>query len=255
MYSPFFSDNFDNYYDAISFENESNLEENLDIQTINQLNEYFINTNLNNNENNTTNEETNQILNNRKRKKIHDKSKSDNIREKIKNNSFNFMIEFLNDKIRKFFNENQSLIFRKIDYKLKNIKNKEENFLFLNKSLKEILNEKISPKFSKINKNQNKITLKIVYSNSNLSYFLDMKFKDFYKEYYLKKYVINDKKSKTKNFFDLIENEEKKYEKKINFEKNEDDKQKKIDEKNFYINKIKNIAQNFIEYYENENKN
>ena len=169
-----------------------------------------------------------------KKKKIHDKFEPFNIRSKIKNNFFKFLISFLNDKIRKIFGY-QIIKFRKLNYNFINIRNIKENYLLLNKKIKDILGLDI-------------ITLNKIYPH--LSEYLDLKFEDFYKQYFLKKYSSNDKKSKTKDFYNFINSEKEKCLKQIDLnECNSIEKEEKLKEINLYFNKIKKIGEEYIDFY------
>ena len=182
-----------------------------------------------------------------KKKKIHNKFEPFNIRSKIKNNFFKFLISFLNDKIRKIFGY-QIIKFRKLNYKFINKRNIKENYLLLNKKIKDILClEKISKKYKK-DENKNIITLNKIYPH--LSEYLDLKFEDFYKQYFLKKYSSNDRKSKTKDFYNFINSEKEKCLKQIDLnECNSIEKEEKLKENNLYFNKIKKIGEEYIDFY------
>ena len=182
-----------------------------------------------------------------KKKKIHNKFEPFNIRSKIKNNFFKFLISFLNDKIRKIFGY-QIIKFRKLNYKFINKRNIKENYLLLNKKIKDILClEKISKKYKK-DENKNIITLNKIYPH--LSEYLDLKFEDFYKQYFLKKYSSNDRKSKTKDFYNFINSEKEKCLKQIDLnECNSIEKEEKLKENNLYFNKIKKIGEELIDFY------
>ena len=182
-----------------------------------------------------------------KKKKIHDKFEPFNIRSKIKNNFFKFLISFLNDKIRKIFGY-QIIKFRKLNYNFINIRNIKENYLLLNKKIKDILGLDISKKYKIKDENQNIMTLNKIYPH--LSEYLDLKFEDFYKQYFLKKYSSNDKKSKTKDFYNFINSEKEKYLKQIDLnECNSIEKEEKLKENNLYFNKIKKIGEEYIDFY------
>ena len=182
-----------------------------------------------------------------KKKKIHNKFEPFNIRAKIKNNFFKFLICFLNDKIREKFGY-QIIKFRKLNYKFINKRNIKENYLLLNKKIKDILClEKISKKYKK-DENQNIMTLNKIYPH--LSEYLDLKFEDFYKQYFLKKYSSNDKKSEKNDFYNFINSEKEKCLKQIDLnECNSIEKEEKLKEINLYFNKIKKIGEEYIDFY------
>ena len=182
-----------------------------------------------------------------KKQKIHNKFESSNIRSKIKNNFFIFLINFLNDRIREIFGY-QIIKFRKINYEFINIRKKKENYLLLNKQIKDFLCLDISSKYKSKDENKNNIALNKIYPH--LSKYLDLKFEDFYRQYFLKKYSSNDKKSKTKDFYNFINLEKEKYLKKIDLnEYNSIEKEEKIKEIDLYINKIKKFAEEYIDFY------
>ena len=191
-----------------------------------------------------------------KKKKTHGRIERGNINSKIKNYFINKVIKHLNKKIIDYFG-NQKTKFRKIKYKINNIRNKNENKNLLCKKLKDFLIEnKISKKFKNFYRNQNQKTINFLENknilnyqfeeNSNLSIYknepnifecLEMTIETFYKEIFLKKYL---------NEF-INRNIEKE-------RKREKEKEYDVD----YITKLKEEAENFIEYYnndENENKN
>ena len=92
------------------------------------------------------------------------------------------------------------------------------------------------------------MTLNKIYPH--LSEYLDLKFEDFYKQYFLKKYSSNDKKSKTKDFYNFINSEKEKCLKQIDLnECNSIEKEEKLKENNLYFNKIKKIGEEYIDFY------
>ena len=243
------NNNFENNYNNENnnnIENNNNKENNNNNENNNENNNNIDNNNENNNNNN--NKKKQKIKPGRKtnknilKKKIHDKNEGGNINSKIKNFFINKkIIEHLNKKIFEFFGRQRNLL-RKIKYECNNICNKNKNRKFLNKKLKEFLCEnEISKKYKHIDSYQNKINLEKLekyknfnsYSNNkdepNFYECLEMTIETFYKEIFLKKYLD-----------EFVEE---------NIKKENDEN---------YIQKLKTKAENFIEYYkneENENKN
>ena len=197
-----------------------------------------------------------------KKKKTHGRTERGNIYSKIKNYFINkVIIKHLNKKIKDYFG-NQKTKFRKIKYKNNNIRNKNDNRNLLCKKLKYFLIEnKISKKFKKKNRNQNKKTIEILENKKNLNYefeenflnllidkkepniyeCLEMTIETFYKEIFLKEYL-------DKFINENVEKEKKK----------EKEKEKEKDNDVDYIQKLKEETKNFIEYYnddENEKNN
>ena len=97
-------------------------------------------------------------------KKTHDKFSDDNMRKKCKNIVLKYILEFINRKIReKYFGKIGQGKFKK---ELKILKQEEKvnstvdsDKLFLNKSIKEIFSENISPRFSNYPPTHNKIII------------------------------------------------------------------------------------------------
>jgi len=180
---------------------------------------------------NNDNKEKGRIDLKRKRK-IHDRCELGNIRSKIKNKFHQFIIEFLNEKIKK---KNFKLKFRKINYKFINLRNKTLNEKLMNMKIKEFLSFDISFKYKRINKDNNKKILKK--TDFFMKKYYDLTYAEFYNKYFLKKKYFN-------YFINIIEQREIRLMKDKNSENNI--------EFNNYINKIKNLALNYTSYYNNK---
>ncbi len=211
--------------------NETNLNEIFFYEiNSNETNKNEINLNeTNKNEINLNETNKNEIFNKKRRRKIHDKCETGNIRSKIKNNFHKFIIEFLNKKILKKFGI-QKFKFRKINYHFTNLRNKSSNEKLMNVKIREFLclND-VSSKFKNIKKNINEINVKK--TDSFLNKYYDLTYAEFYNKYFLKKKYFN-------NFIENIEKTEKKKSKNY------------ID----YINKIKYLALNYVSHYNDKNK-
>lgn len=143
--------------------------------------------------------------------------RKDNIRNTIINNFFIFINSFLNEYLLKLFPKKKKReTFKKIDAKLKLVKNIESLNKIMNLSIKDLCDLDITPKNSTFPKNYNS-SLLIKYSKLFSQDFLNLKLYQFYQDFYLnndiellrKKFGITDK---TKNFSQLLSN--KKYSKK-----------------------------------------
>jgi hypothetical protein len=167
--------------------------------------------------------------------KTHDKSENGNINKKVVNKTHGSIVDEANKIILNEFG-NLPRKFRKIDNNIiKKISTKQKIKEFLDLKNKDFLNNNITAKFKKKSSNKNEETLKFFLENKNEKYknnhklnnYLEMKIETFYKEIFLKSYY--------KKF---IEKEESKLK-----EKNENNEK--------YIQKLKKMAENFIEdnYY------
>jgi hypothetical protein len=195
-----------------------------------------------NNENNTN---ENHILNNKRKRnknntarKTHDKTESGNIRSKIKNHFHKFIVQFLNAKIREYNYGKQIMKFRKINYKITNIRNKKYNKELVESKLKEIFKYDISPKYKNKSKNQNLKTLNSIYS-TELKKFLDMTYEEFYNKFFLNDEHKIGLDNKVIFFSDFIKNETekglKKKDSKINIQE--------------YIKIVNEISQGYINHF------
>ena len=180
---------------------------------------------------------------NKKKNKPHSRIENGNIRSKIKNKFFNFIIKFLNEKIK--IHTKLKVKFRKIEYKIINIRNKKSKLnldFFLNKKLKNFLEFNISRIYQKP-KDQNIKTLKKVEKFESIKKYLNIPIKTFYKEIFLKQTNSNEN-SDVVYYQDFI----KKFQTKIvdsNFFQSSDDD-------NFYLELLNNYSnEEFLKFYNN----
>ena len=184
-------------------------------------------------------------------KKIHDKTESGNIRSKIKNNFHKFIVEFLNAKIREYNKGIQIMKFRKINYKTTNIRNKKYNKELVESKIKELFKYEISLRYKNKSKNQNLKTLNSIYS-TELKKFLDMTYEEFFNKIFLNDEHKIGLSNRVIFFSDFIKNEREKALKKIELSENSFlDKLIKLNEFDDYIDNLKNIANNYIDYFKN----
>ena len=207
----------------------------------------------------TINEETSiKIKPGRKKKRnssnFHDKSEKGNIRSKIKNKYHKFIIDFLNEQIRKINNGRQKVKFRTIDYNITNIRNKKENCNLLKIKIKDLLSNNISNKYGKP-KEQNKITLEKTYSE--LKFYYEKTYEYFYTNYFLMNNHPKEFSNKIDFFNDFVKKEKQKELNKIDkiYENNEEEKKKQKIRNENYINNLNYMGKNYISFYKNEKKN
>ena len=192
---------------------------------------------------------TNKILT-----KFHDKTEKGNIRSKIKNKYHKFIIDFLNEQIRNINKGRQKVKFRTIDYNITNIRNKRENCNLLQIKIKDLFDYDISNKYIGKPKEQNKKTLDKTYSD--LKYYYEMTYEDFFTNYFLIKNHPKEFSNKIVFFFDFVEKEKQKELNRINLLYNNDESEKqkqKIRNKN-YIDTLIELAKNYISFYKNVKK-
>ena len=187
------------------------------------------------------------------KKKIHDKTEQGNIRSKIKNHFHNFIIKFLNEKIKENNDGKQIVKFRQINYKSTNIRSREENKKLIEAKLKEIFKYDISSKFKYKSNDQNLKTLNAIYHNPKLKKYLDMTYEEFYTKLFLKDEHPSTVSTKVEYFCDFIKELKNKELKKINLnEENISDNQTIIIEN--YLNIINKAAKDYINYYKSGKK-
>jgi len=154
--------------------------------------------------------------------KFHDCSADDNCLRKIQNHFFKFIIDLTNEVLKKINIEED---FKPIDYKIKS--NVNHNFFceLKKKSIKNILEMKISPKYKSKSKDINREVINKIYKIYNnsiwekdliwLKEFFNINYLDLFSEYYynneksLLKFVFKEKEielSKTKSFYYLLDN-------------------------------------------------
>ena len=125
---------------------------------------------------------------------LHDKYQNDNLARKIRVHSINFILKFVNFileivKIEKFEFRNISSVFKK-DVK-------KDAILSLKKmTIKEILCQKLSPKFTIETKKDNPFIFESIKDNPTIKKLLDKKYLEIFKEIYCKK----EKKINLKDF-------------------------------------------------------
>ena len=166
------------------------------------------------------------------KKKTHGKCDFDNLERKIQVHFLNFLINFCNDALKlEFGYTSNKFSFKKINYSDKTTINYKQTSYLKNLKIKDILNFKISDKYSKSDESANKDLFKSVTGTSIwLDKIFEMKYLQLFNYYYnecepLNKIFIENKyisfSPKTKSFFYLLE--------------------KNIDLKNELINTVKNI--------------
>ena len=156
---------------------------------------------------------SNKNKNKNKNKIIHDNTTQDNLQRKINVHFLNFLINISNDVIKSEIKD-QIFNLKYLDYKIK--QKIDEKFLkkLKNSSLKKIIEMDISPKFSKSDKEENKINInKICQMSDWLNNFFNMTYLNLLKFYYSEQKQIKkikfDKKEiffseKTETFYDLL---------------------------------------------------
>ena len=117
--------------------------------------------------------------------KCHDKNSYDNILRKIQVHFISFIIEYSNAIIQNFCNSK----FFKINYKYKKEVNKSSFKNIKSKKIRDILNQKISEKYKKKNKDENKQTVELyIDTNPELKQIFSETYLDLFKNvYYLGK--------------------------------------------------------------------
>ena len=139
-------------------------------------------------------------------KRTHTKRKKDNMRSKIMTHFSKFIISFLNDYGKKFYPNQKTDFFKKVDYKLRNKVNINSINEMMQKTLKEFCELKVSTKHRNCETlNLNSLNLLSTVFDKN---FFEKKICEFYKDFYLKDidelsdYGITNK---TQNFISLLD--------------------------------------------------
>ena len=151
-----------------------------------------------------------------KNKKTHGRCDFDNLERKIQVHFLNFLIGFCNDALKiQFVSTSDKFSFKKINYEDKTTINCKQTSLLKNLKIKDILNFKISEKYSRSNKSANKYLLTRVLGTSIwLDKIFEMKYLKLFNFYYnecepLDKIFIENKyiylSPKTKSFICLLE--------------------------------------------------
>ena len=133
----------------------------------------------------------------------HGKYAPDNIIKKIKSKFFEKIISFIN-KILNINNEKSKReIFKKLDYKYINQMKQELDLKLLNSSLKEILIKDISPKYTNLSPNTNRVNLEEILEKEKndeiIIFALNLSFREFIELFCLKKTLDDIESSKTMN--------------------------------------------------------
>lgn len=162
---------------------------------------------------------------NKKEKKKHDKFSSDNLLRKIQVNYLSFIIYFLNDILKNF---NYQHRFLKLDYEFKKQVKKNSVDSLKNKSIEEIVSNKISEKYRKHDENINKNICEILKKDDVLNNILSEKYPQLFRNIYfnsnrkinLKEYGMNREIVLSKNvkmFKDFIKrfDQEKEYQQRL----------------------------------------
>ena len=155
-----------------------------------------------------------------KNNKIHGKFAFDNLLTKIQVHFLTFLIDLSNEALKTEFGRNTPYNFKYIPYNIK--KNISFDFFdwIKNVSIKDILQMKISEKFSTFDKDINKKTLNIINGRSNwLDEFFNMKYMEAFNYYYnsreaplkkieFKEKIINLSNSKIEAIYGLLKKDE-----------------------------------------------
>ena len=130
--------------------------------------------------------------------RIHTKYSPDNIIKKIKGRLINYLIKFINNMIinKAKVNGEKYNILKKINYKkYTNIMNKNSNLNFLEKPVKDILSDKISPKYSSYSLNWNEKIIESILEkykdNEGIIFALKMRFIEWIDIFLLKNNIKN----------------------------------------------------------------
>ncbi len=180
------------------------------------------------------------------KEKIHKSSDFDNLHTKIQVHFLNFIISISNDALATEYGSHKLGNFKNIDYKIKKKVNYEKCDEYKNSSIGNILQNDISMKYKKYNKNINKEIINRVSKESIwLNNFFNLNYLDLFAYYYndknkLKKIPFKEKdiilSSNTKTFYDLLEKKN-----------NKDLKNELIDTaKRAYFNGYDNLKHSFM---------
>ena len=151
-------------------------------------------------------------MNLKKDYRIHSASDDDNLLRKIQVHFLSFITNYVNDVIKTFIDAKKSLLFQKLDYKIKKIVNHKFVETLKKCRICEILQLRISPKIKIYAKNINKsIYKKICILCPFMINFLNMNYLSLFKEYYNNEnrlFIVNGRIIKisehTKTFYDLM---------------------------------------------------
>ena len=130
----------------------------------------------------------------------HGKYAPDNIMKKIKSKFFEKIISFMNKIMNKNYEESEREIFKKLDYKYTNQMKQNLDLELLNSPLKDILIKDISPKYTNLNPNSNKVKLEEIMekekNNEIIMFVLNLSFREFIELFCLKKTLKDIESSK-----------------------------------------------------------
>ena len=131
----------------------------------------------------------------------HGKYAPDNIMKKIKSKLFDKIINFINRIANKADQKSKKEIFKKLDYKYTNQMKKELDLDLLNSPLKDILMKDISPKYTNLDPNSNRVNLEKILENKKndeiIMFVLNLSFREFIELFCLKKTLKDIDGSKT----------------------------------------------------------
>ena len=124
----------------------------------------------------------------------HGKYAPDNIMKKLKSKLFEKIIKFINTIVNKNNEESEKEVFKKLDYKYTNQMKKELDLELLDSPLKNILIKDISPKYTNLNPNSNRVKLEQILEKEEkekndeiLLFVLNLSFREFIELFCLKK--------------------------------------------------------------------
>jgi len=130
----------------------------------------------------------------------HGKYAPDNIMKKIKSKFFENIISFINRIVNKNNEESKREIFKKLDYKYTNQMKQNIDLELLNLPLKDILKKDISPKYTNLNPNSNKVNLEEILEKEKndeiIMFVLNLSFREFIELFCLKKTLKDIESSK-----------------------------------------------------------
>jgi len=186
-----------------------------------------------------TKEIENEVVYKRGRKKRdddtdrkHGKYAPDNIMKKIKSKLLDKLISFINAIVNINNEESKREIFKKLDYKYTNQMKQELDLKLLDSPLKDLLLKDISPKFTNLPPNSNKVNLEKILedekNNEVIMFVLNLTFREFIELFCLKKTlqeidglnkIVKDKIQRIMNQLpgidslldDILKNNDKKY--------------------------------------------
>jgi len=123
--------------------------------------------------------------------RTHCKYSSDNIMKKIKLKLLENVISFINKIVNKNDEESKRGIFKKLDYKYIKKMKQEFDLKLLNSPLKDILIKDISPKYTNLSPNSNRVNIQKILENEKndetIKFVLNLSFREFIELFCLKK--------------------------------------------------------------------